>query len=318
MNEFDVYDMAYDNTVQMAVEMGLLRLSPSPLRMYTGVLSRTDSGVHALDTYMFAGLLHPDDPDNSYKSEEIEETINQYLLDNKHAISIKRVFPVPWSITIKGRAIEFREYTYRFIYQDVRKHEADVILSPYDRNRIAVIRVPAAKHSLDLNLMQQALKRMEGEQDMRSFEAEDKGYAKFSYAYRQNANRTIDRICLNKVSLRTGSFFDYLYEDRNCYEIRIRSRGFLYRQVRRMVGASVMVACGLIDMERLNFMLEHGHNWNWLDHYVTAPAEGLYLSQMKFSDQNNWMQHSESEDDNEEGDVSDQESDPVPMNIQFP
>ena len=80
--------------------------------------------------------------------------------------------------------------------------------------------------------------------------------------------------------MQTGSVFDHYYNrDGDIFEVRIRSKSFLYKQVRRMIGAAIMVACGRMDMQRLNFMLDYGHRWNWQDHYVTAPPEGLVLVQ---------------------------------------
>ncbi|KAJ8985008.1 hypothetical protein NQ317_016919 [Molorchus minor] len=71
---------------------------------------------------------------------------------------------------------------------------------------------------------------------------------------------------------------EYLFLD-----IYMKSKGFLYKQVRRTVGALVAVAQGKVSIKDIKFMLEIPSHQSWCKQIKTLPAHGLYLCEVEYS-----------------------------------
>lgn len=289
--ETTVHDM-YDGTVQMAVEIGIMDLQPKPVFMFTRVTSRTDSGVNALDNYLQIRIEHPEYPEKNYDVRDMEDAINSYLFKHNHIITVKEIRALNDDFKWGKFDIEYREYVYRFVIcpdsDATEEDENDFtgrpghspLVAPFDQTRIARV---ILGRPMDFKLFESALMFMEGEHNFRSFECISASLISCKER-EKDAQKLIQKITLNRVNMQTGSAFDLYYKDKDVFEVRIRSKSFLYKQVRRMVGCALMVGSGMIDMDRMKFMLDYGHRWNWLHSYYTAPPDGLYLAEMKWKD----------------------------------
>lgn len=97
--------------------------------------------------------------------------------------------------------------------------------------------------------------------------------------------RTIDEInirpgkstAIGPNALLAEEFYDY-------WDIEIKAKSFLYKQVRRMVGALVAVATNRINEKCIYEMLTIPSKLNWDPHILLAPAFGLYLCRVHYNE----------------------------------
>jgi tRNA pseudouridine(38-40) synthase len=287
---------AYDSTIQTAIEIGIMDLMPKPVYMHTQIGSRTDAGVNSLDNYLLIRIQHPEYPEQDYNSSDMENAVNSYLFKHDHIIAVKGIRAVGNDFKLGTMAVEYREYAYRFIISPetdlceldendfTSRSGHEPLVAPFDQTRIGRVLLG---RPIDMKLFESVLMSMDRDHNFRSFECMSPSL--ISCREREkDAQKLIQKISLNKVNMQTGSVFDQYYKDKDIYEVRIRSKSFLYKQVRRMVGCALMVGSGIIDMDRMKFMMDYGHRWNWLDHYYTAPPDGLYLAKIKWKDSHNF------------------------------
>ncbi|XP_054147870.1 tRNA pseudouridine synthase-like 1 isoform X2 [Melozone crissalis] len=74
----------------------------------------------------------------------------------------------------------------------------------------------------------------------------------------------------------------HLHRRLEFWEVKVKSKSFLYRQVRRMVGALVAVGQGRLAPGRLQQLLEL-RDPRALPPHATAPPEGLFLHSVEYS-----------------------------------
>lgn len=310
----------YDDSIQMALEIGLQNVKPTPVNTITSTpASRTDSKVHAFQNFLVSRLEHPGFPKEEYDPNEITRCVNEYLSSHCHEIRVKKTTKLPIQFR-PYKFCEWREYAYRFmlvrdIPKDVLKgrlrkrhwSRSDVdpngSLKPFlelpwkQRERLSFLTPPMNSSSLDMEKMASALKMMEGEHNFRSFEACTSDINVKGTVFEKNPVKTITLCSLSPLSVETllkdlqnydspigdSQSLRELYTGKEFYEVRVRGSSFLYRQVRRMIGVAFMYATcskGMTE-ERLRFMFENPHRWNWHTGYFMAPPHGLYLAEIK-------------------------------------
>ena len=113
-------------------------------------------------------------------------------------------------------------------------------------------------HELDIDKMKEAIKYLEGEHDFRAFVTDNKE--------KENCIRTI---------LATNIELEY-----NILAITFIGNGFLRYQVRNMVGILIRVGEGKLEPSKIKDILESRDRTT---SGKTAPAEGLYLVDVKYS-----------------------------------
>lgn len=69
------------------------------------------------------------------------------------------------------------------------------------------------------------------------------------------------------------------------WDIEIKAKSFLYKQVRRMVGALVAVATNRINEKCLYEMLTVPSKYTWDPRILLAPAFGLYLCRVHYNEE---------------------------------
>ena len=113
-------------------------------------------------------------------------------------------------------------------------------------------------HKLNIDKMKEAIKYLEGEHDFRAFVTDNKE--------KENCIRTI---------LATNIELEY-----NILEITFIGNGFLRYQVRNMVGILIRVGEGKLEPSKIKDILESRDRTT---SGKTAPAEGLYLVDVKYN-----------------------------------
>lgn len=271
----DLIASNYDNTIQMAVELALCRLKfPSVPWPSTGLCSRTDAGVHANQNFIIAGLSHPSYPKRDYDEEEIADTLNAYMREKLHEIVVKSVHRISRNY-FTLRPVIFREYKYFFYLREKGK----VIRHPMPSSQLdmfAPVDVSSSKN-FSFSRMKSALDSMRGMHDFKSFEA-PRAQAGLLGHERRDSVREVTICDVKPVDMINNSLSDD--EDLQVNVVTIRSSGFLYRQVRRMVGIAIMAGLDEIPLESVKGMLDYAHHWQWSNQYLTAPPEGLFLNRL--------------------------------------
>jgi tRNA pseudouridine(38-40) synthase len=87
--------------------------------------------------------------------------------------------------------------------------------------------------------------------------------------------RTIDAFHIKPGRPLFDPLYDNLYSGIDFYDFHIKSRSFMYRQVRRMVALVVAVANGHMNLDEARQLFDHPGQWN--PKAMTAPPYGLYL-----------------------------------------
>lgn len=93
--------------------------------------------------------------------------------------------------------------------------------------------------------------------------------------------RTINYINIKRG--RASTLYPFVYKDNFDYwDISFNAQSFLYRQIRRMVGALVAVAKGNINQSDLYEMLTVPSQHSFCNKITIAPSHGLYLADIEF------------------------------------
>lgn len=217
-------------TVQGAVEKALAELFGCQIRV-TGA-GRTDAGVHAL------GQVAGFQAETRLCPERIRKALNRYLPQD---ILVTEVFEVPPEFHARFSALtkRYRYVIYNGIYPSVF----------YRRY------VDHCSYSLDLELMNEAARLLEGEHD----------FSGVVDGKEQNKVRTVHKIEIENRN--------------NIIHIDITGNGFLYKMVRRLVGILIDAGRKKIGLPEVEKILQRKHKGTRV---VTAPARGLTLMEVVY------------------------------------
>ncbi|KAF5292630.1 hypothetical protein FQA39_LY13963 [Lamprigera yunnana] len=212
-------------TVQGQVEMGLKMLEPLNEAAVV-ISSRTDAGVHAIQTTMHTDLQGK--KDKPYKPSSITECLNNFFFKNQVPIRILKTYLVPSDFHCRHRAIS-RTYLYRII---VIKNCKDLRLQ----------HLPIEEYSrclflngdeFNVNKAHEAAKLFVGYHDFRTF------MHKSSFApIHKITRKVIERCEIYESTSRWSNTYAWpfcvSYDEANykAYDVVIKGKGFLYKQVR--------------------------------------------------------------------------------------
>ncbi|XP_064028071.1 tRNA pseudouridine synthase-like 1 isoform X3 [Pogoniulus pusillus] len=134
---------------------------------------------------------------------------------------------------------------------------------------------PEPISSLDVSAMRDAAQLLLGTHDFSTFRSHN------SETPFQSPVRTILQIDIQPSS----GFLSHHYEHRGLqfWELKFRSRSFLYRQVRRMVGTLVAVGQGKLRPQHIKELLEM-RDARALPPTAMAPATGLFLKSVEYNE----------------------------------
>lgn len=265
-------------TVQGAIEAALCQLRPLNSEPTLVLASRTDTGVHAVESAAHVDL-RPANPVLQFQPEQLATSLNTILGRHKHDILIRDVLQVPEWFHARHLA-RWRSYRYRLAvlkptaFQEQRITSLRQWLPLSELNRCHIV------PPLDVDRAHEAMELLSGEHDFRSF----KNVGRTPEEDERETVRNVSEFRLRPAAPLDSD--DPLYENLDLWEFHIRARSFLYRQVRRMVTTVLHVALsqpGDPDpLELVRHLLENPSKESWPGGLRVAPACGLYLTRVHY------------------------------------
>ncbi|NXT65464.1 PUSL1 protein, partial [Chaetops frenatus] len=236
------------------------QLRPSaPIKFH--ISSRTDTGVHAL-----ANAAHLDiqrGPGKAaFSGKQLVQGLNYHL--RPEPIRILSAQRVPSTFHARFCALS-RTYIYRLLqgcahYSQIPVFERDLCWAP-------------AGGPLDIPAMREAAEFLLGTHDFSTFRSLS------SESPFQCPVRTLLQLEFQPAP----GFLSHHYEHRGLefLEVKVKSRSFLYRQVRRMVGALVAVGQGRLSPQHIQELLQVKDARAFPPHAM-APPSGLFLKSVEY------------------------------------
>ncbi|KAK2821301.1 hypothetical protein Q7C36_020644 [Tachysurus vachellii] len=247
--------------VQNHLEDAVRRLKPVN-EVSVCISSRTDTGVHAL-----CNSAHLDIQRRGDKPPFTEQVLTDALnfLLKPEPIRITRVYCVQKNFHARHRAIS-RSYVYR-LATGLRRHtelpitEKDLCWTLWDTE-------------LNVDAMREAGAAFQGTHDFSTFRALS------SDAPFKNPVKTMEL-----VQVEPGLSFSqrHFHRDVQFWELTFKSRSFLYKQVRRMVGALVAVGRGKLSVSQIHDLLDSRDTMAYPQN-MAAPPYGLFLINVGYKD----------------------------------
>ncbi|XP_072307691.1 tRNA pseudouridine synthase-like 1 [Eucyclogobius newberryi] len=243
--------------VQDHLEAAVLRLKPlNPVSL--SVSSRTDAGVHALSNAAHFDLQRKDKP--PFTEAVLCDALNFHLREQRIRITRAVCVPLDFHSRFQARS---RTYVYRVALGP------DKFQFPLSESEVCW---NLCTTELDVVAMGEAAAMLLGTHDFSSFRAIN------SDLPFKNPVKTMDAI-----SVQPGSSFTSNHFHRHVpfWELTFRSRSFLYKQVRRMVGALVAVGRGRLSLLGLKEVLD-ARDSTAFPQGLAAPAHGLFLTHVEY------------------------------------
>ncbi|XP_041888043.1 tRNA pseudouridine synthase-like 1 isoform X1 [Corvus kubaryi] len=245
--------------VQNYLEKAAQNLRPSvPIKFH--ISSRTDSGVHAL-----ANAAHLDiqraPGKAAFSGKQLVQGLNYHL--KPEPICILSAQRVPSTFHARFCALS-RTYIYRLLlgcahYSQIPVFERDLCWAP-------------AGGPLDISAMREAAKFLLGTHDFSTFRSLSS----------ETPFRCPVRTLLQLEIQPAPGFLSHHNRGLEFWEVKFKSRSFLYRQVRRMVGALVAVGQGKLSPQDIQELLEVKDARAFPPHAM-APPSGLFLKSVEYS-----------------------------------
>ncbi|KAF3423795.1 hypothetical protein E2986_07887 [Frieseomelitta varia] len=247
-------------TIQGAIEGAFLRLVPQVLSWPTLTCSsRTDAGVHGL-----CNIAHIDIEnkyDSIYNPQESLKHLNRHLILCDHDIRILDLIPVKDTFHVKHCA-NSRTYLYRILKaKDVKYHKVPII----EMERCFHFR----SETFDPEKISLATQLFMGLKDFRTFCSNRKSNAPVRYV------RSLDSLTFEKGSPLMP--YDPFSENFDFWDFKCTSKGFLYKQVRKIVTALLALGIGKITEKDITVMLQVPGHKNYMTSLGLVPPHGLYL-----------------------------------------
>ncbi|XP_005238023.1 tRNA pseudouridine synthase-like 1 isoform X1 [Falco biarmicus] len=248
--------------VQNYLEKAAENLKPVvPIKFH--ISSRTDTGVHALCNSAHLDIQKaPGKP--AFKEKQLIYSLNCHL--RPEPIRILNAYQVANTFHARFCALS-RTYVYRLLlgcahHSEIPVFERDLCWAPAG----GYLNVPA---------MQDAAQFLLGTHDFSTFRSLN------SETPFQSPVRTILQVDIQPSS----GFLSHHYEHRGLefWELTFRSRAFLYRQVRRMVGALVAVGQGKLTPRHIKELLEIKDSRAFPSNAM-APPSGLFLKSVEYNE----------------------------------
>lgn len=265
-------------TVQGAIEAALCQLHPLNGNPTLVLASRTDTGVHAVESAAHVDL-RPANPLQQFHPEQVSTRLNIILGRNKHDILIRDVLQVPDWFHARHLA-RWRSYRYRLavLKPTTFREQCNSSLRQWlplsELNRCHIV------PPLDVDRAHEAMELLSGEHDFRSF----KNAGRTPEEEERDTVRDVTEFRLRPAAPVDSD--DPLYENLDLWEFHIKAKSFLYRQVRRMVSMVLHAALsepGEPDpLELVRHLLENPSKDSWPGRVGVAPACGLYLTRVHY------------------------------------
>ncbi|XP_054731892.1 tRNA pseudouridine synthase-like 1 [Anastrepha obliqua] len=269
-------------TIQGCIELALRSLNPIN-EIQTVISSRTDAGVHALHSTLHVDLQRrnskPFDPTT------ITCVLNRLLQKNGFPIRVLSTQQVPDTFHCRYNA-RGRNYLYRFaVAKNGNSHtdrlkNHDVFMPVEELDRCYFLQ----NCNFDIERLRAGSHMFLGLHNFRTFMSVSRQRSA-TRDHPRYTLRTIDQIIVKPgKSVAVGanarlaeSLYDY-------WDIEFTAKAFLYKQVRRMVGALLALATGRIDERSLYQMLTIPSKNSWDHRVLLSPPFGLYLCRVYYDE----------------------------------
>ncbi|GAB0090803.1 tRNA pseudouridine synthase [Sergentomyia squamirostris] len=270
-----------NSSVQSALELALQTLRP--LNEVNVVLSsRTDTGVHALQSTVHVDLHRPNN--KPYDSNYITSRLNHCFSRDELYIRVLNTKRVPETFHCRFNA-QSRTYLYRLaiargfqVAEGLKQQGSRLNFIPIEEiNRCYFIPNPL----VDIDKAKAAAKQIQGYHDFRTFmSSSDNNRDHAFFALRRIDEITIDpgQALTTQPNLsRTRDLYDF-------YDIRVTARSFVYRQVRRIVATLLAAGEGILSEKDVYEMLTIPSKHTWPSSVKIAPPYGLYLTKVSYNE----------------------------------
>ena len=230
-------------TVEGALTSALSTVLRQPVKM--SVAGRTDAGVHA------SGQVLSFDADTDLLPSQISYKTTAVLPED---LALRRCVVVPDEFDAR-RDAKSRSYEYRVVNDEIR--------SPLRRRRAIYV-----ARTLDLGLLHETARLVEGTRDFRAFTPSRSYHVRF------------ERLVTASRWTRDGDLLTY----------RITADSFLYGMVRSLVGTMLEVAGGTRDLEGFARLLSGAER---SEAGPAAPSRGLTLVGVGYGERDPWRRYDE-------------------------
>eukprot|EP01134_Creolimax_fragrantissima_P000692 CFRG0692T1 len=235
--------------VQNYIEDALEKLYQARIKTY--VSSRTDTGVHGL-----MNSMHCDTPIRNngefLNPDKVRDALNHYI--PKIDVRVRACFDVHHTFNSRFMATG-RSYTYRLLHGHSRR-------SGFEIGRSMLVEKP-----LNVEAMHEAAQVLVGTHDFTSFRA--------SGCQASQPVRSVYSLAVKRANVEFDSI-----RDGEVAHVSIHAKGFLYRQVRNIVGILINVGLGRFTKEDVEKALLARDRSAYK--FVTAKADGLYLTHVHY------------------------------------
>ncbi|GAB1603508.1 tRNA pseudouridine synthase-like 1 [Argonauta hians] len=253
-------------TVQGQLEVALKSLNPLN-EVKTCISSRTDAGVHAFENTLHCDLFRKN-TECEYDPEFVKNGMNYWLRKRDDTIRVNKVLRVSDDFHCR-RMMKRRSYMYRigFPWKSIKPHHGYSALSILEKNQAHITWKP-----FDVKKLMEAAEVMTGTHDFTSFTT--------IKSLREKNDCPVREVSINvklgKTAIRQHN------PGLEFWEIHIYSRSFLFRQIRRMVGAMVQVAQDELSLDAVRHKLLDPPMDKTDGSIKSLPAAGLYLSTVNY------------------------------------
>ena len=137
------------------------------------------------------------------------------------------------------------------------------------------------ERTIDVEKMREAAKLFYGKFDFTTFSTKNN---RTNSIKTKSPIKTLSRFEFKERNVSDDSLFDSRYNNFKFYDVYVKADGFLYNQIRRMMGCLLAHGFGLITQDDIRFMLENPMHSNFNNNCVVVPGTGLYLNKIDFQD----------------------------------
>ncbi|GAB6018613.1 hypothetical protein CHUAL_000298 [Chamberlinius hualienensis] len=263
------------STVQGVIEKALGDYLKSEVTPRTYLSSRTDSGTHAFINTAHVDLEMSGGPTPNYLVFKLNKLLRESNVDD---VRINQIIPVPKTFHARFNVVR-RIYLYRLAVLNPEV-EKDPYLARHYESCLPVselFRIHTVRSNFDVLTFHRVLELYKGKHDFATFMGSPMSCS------------PVDTVRVLDSWLRPGkpmvpTDVNPLYQNlTDFHEVYFASRGFLYRQVRRLVGAAIRVAEGKMTFEQIIYMLNNPSTDSWDQRVKLAPACGLYLANLFYN-----------------------------------
>ncbi|KAH9510275.1 tRNA pseudouridine synthase-like 1 [Bulinus truncatus] len=282
-------------TVQGVLHETLKNLRPSnEYKIYLS--SRTDLGVHALKNACHVDLKHPEER-KEYNPDVITSVMNYYLKLRNEDVRILETKMVPDDFHSRMKATG-RKYVYRLAHLPRgNAAENEIFFKDLEEYKFLKKQRPCLPYGAAASLFEENRtlflwrpldieKLILGAQVISGIHH----YGSFTASSRAGLDYQPHPVKMLSIGVKRGQPLAYpllgshhkSIENFEFWDIHVRAKSFLYRQIRRVVGAMVLMATNRITVSDIHDLLDNPKKDFPFSSAMGSPEHGLYLLEVEY------------------------------------